>query len=72
MTGHGVCPWWVGYCLTSPLRRLLHDPARILAPYIKADMTVLEPGPGMGSSRWNSRVAWDRMAELSPSTSSHA
>jgi SAM-dependent methyltransferase len=43
-----VCPWWLGYLLTSPLRRLRHDPAKILAPYVRAGMTVLEPGPGMG------------------------
>ena len=34
--------------LASPLRRLLHDPAKILAPYVREGMTVLEPGPGMG------------------------
>jgi ubiquinone/menaquinone biosynthesis C-methylase UbiE len=46
---HGrVCPWWVGYLLASPLRRLAHDPHTILAPFVSAGMTVLEPGPGMG------------------------
>jgi len=34
--------------LASPLRRLMHDPAKILAPYVREGMTVLEPGPGMG------------------------
>lgn len=48
MASHGVCPWWAGYLLASPLRRLLHDPARLLARYVQAGMTVLEPGPGMG------------------------
>ncbi len=48
MAAHSVCPWWVGYLLASPLRRLLHDPARILVPYVHEGMTVLEPGPGMG------------------------
>lgn len=43
-----ICPWWLGWALASPVRRLLHDPARILAPYVRAGMTVLEPGPGMG------------------------
>lgn len=46
--GHPVCPWWLGWALASPLRRLLHDPARILAPWVREGMTVLEPGPGMG------------------------
>jgi len=48
MAGHRVCPWWLGYLLASPLRRLQQDPARLLAPYARAGMTVLEPGPGMG------------------------
>ena len=43
-----VCPWWIGYLLLSPLRRTLQDPKQILAPYVRAGMTVLEPGPGMG------------------------
>jgi ubiquinone/menaquinone biosynthesis C-methylase UbiE len=43
-----ICPWWVGYLLASPLRRIVHDPVRILAPHIAEGMTVLEPGPGMG------------------------
>lgn len=43
-----VCPWWIGWLLASPLRRLAHDPATIVAPYVRDGMTVLEPGPGMG------------------------
>lgn len=45
---HSVCPWWLGYFLASPLRRLQYDPAALTAPYVRAGMTVLEPGPGMG------------------------
>src|SRR6516225_5772080 len=48
MARHRVCPWWMGYLLLSPIRKWRQDPARILAPYVRADMTVLEPGPGMG------------------------
>src|SRR5215469_3860125 len=43
-----VCPPWIGYLLASPIRRLLHNPSRILSPYVRDGMTVLEPGPGMG------------------------
>jgi tRNA A58 N-methylase Trm61 len=43
-----VCPWWLGYFLISPLRRLFNDPAKILGPYVRGGMTVLEIGPGMG------------------------
>ena len=45
---HRVCPWWLGYLLASPVRRLAYDPAKILAPFVCEGMTVLEPGPGMG------------------------
>jgi 2-polyprenyl-3-methyl-5-hydroxy-6-metoxy-1,4-benzoquinol methylase len=43
-----VCPWWIGWLLLSPLRRWLEHPERLLAPHIRAGMTVLEPGCGMG------------------------
>ena len=45
---HRVCPWWFGYVLASPLRRLRQDPRAILSPFVRQGMTVLEPGPGMG------------------------
>jgi SAM-dependent methyltransferase len=48
MATHRVCPWWLGYFLASPLRRLWEDPGVIVAPYVREGMTVLEPGPGMG------------------------
>jgi len=48
MAGHHVCPWWLGYLLASPLRRLAHNPGAIVAPYVHEGMTALEPGPGMG------------------------
>jgi SAM-dependent methyltransferase len=45
---HGPSPWWAGFLLTSPLRRLVHDPREILSPFVKEGMRVLEPGPGRG------------------------
>lgn len=46
---HRVCPWWLGYLLASPVRKWIgQDPVRILSPYVREGMTVLEPGPGMG------------------------
>ncbi len=45
---HRVCPWWIGYFLASPLRRLRQDPRTILSPFVNQGMLVLEPGPGMG------------------------
>ena len=48
MPEHMVCPWWLGYFLASPLRRIRTNPATILGPYVRHGMTVFEPGPGMG------------------------
>src|SRR5512139_3396606 len=45
---HSVCPWWLGYFLASPVRRLWQDPAGILRPFVREGMTVVEPGCGMG------------------------
>jgi 2-polyprenyl-3-methyl-5-hydroxy-6-metoxy-1,4-benzoquinol methylase len=45
---HRICPWWLGYFLISPLRRLAHDPDRIVGPYVRPGMTVVDFGCGMG------------------------
>ncbi len=46
--GNHICPWWVGYLLISPLRRLRENPRKILSPYVKEGMTVMDLGCGMG------------------------
>ena len=43
-----VCPWWLGYLLANPLRKLYYNPQSILEPYVNEGMTVLEVGSGMG------------------------
>ncbi len=43
-----VCPWWLGYLLASPLRRLTQDPKTILAPYVRPGMVTLDVGCAMG------------------------
>ena len=43
-----VCPWWGGYFIDNPLRRLFHNPEKILGPYVKPGMTVMDLGCGMG------------------------
>ena len=43
-----VCPFWVGYLLASPVRRLLQNPEKILDPYLKPGMTALDAGCAMG------------------------
>lgn len=45
---HCVCPWWLGWLLISPLRRLTHDPDRIVGPYVEPGMRVVDFGCGMG------------------------
>jgi ubiquinone/menaquinone biosynthesis C-methylase UbiE len=45
---HHLCPWWLGYLLANPVRRLVESPERLLAPYVQPGMTVVEPGCGMG------------------------
>jgi ubiquinone/menaquinone biosynthesis C-methylase UbiE len=43
-----VCPWWLGYLLVSPLRRLLQDPEAIVKPHVREGMTAMDVGCGMG------------------------
>jgi len=45
---HRICPWRTAYLFDNPLRRLIHDPAKILGPYVKTGMTVADVGCGMG------------------------
>ncbi len=46
--GHRVCPWWLGWFLISPLRRIVHDPDRIVGPYLSPGMLAVDFGCGMG------------------------
>ena len=45
---HHVCAWWVAYTFDNPLRKLIHNPQKILGDYIKDGMTVVDVGCGMG------------------------
>ena len=45
---HRVCPWWIGYLLLSPLRKWGQNPRRILGPYVRPGMTVVDVGSAMG------------------------
>lgn len=47
MAAH-VCPWWGGYFIDNRLRRLLHNPEKIVGLYVKPGMTVMDVGCGMG------------------------
>ena len=43
-----VCPVWIGHLLASPLRRLVQNPKKILEPYVRNGITVLDFGCAMG------------------------
>ncbi len=47
MAGH-VCPWWLGYFHLGVIRRRLQNPGKILSPYVRPGMKILDIGPGMG------------------------
>ncbi len=48
MPHNHVFPAWAGGLLSGPWRRLVHKPERILGPFVRTGMTVLDVGPGMG------------------------
>jgi len=43
-----VCPVWVGYLLASPVRKLFQNPQKMLSPYVKEGMKVMDIGCAMG------------------------
>jgi cyclopropane fatty-acyl-phospholipid synthase-like methyltransferase len=45
--GH-VCPWWLAYTFDNPIRKLFHKPQKMLSPYVKEGMSVMDLGCGMG------------------------
>ena len=44
-----VCPWWLGWILDNPIRRLIHNPEEILGGYIERGQMVLDIGCGSGT-----------------------
>jgi ubiquinone/menaquinone biosynthesis C-methylase UbiE len=45
---HFVCPPWMAGMLESPLRRVMHNPQKLLAGLVEPGMTVLDIGCGPG------------------------
>ena len=43
-----VSPWWIGYFMACPLRKLVQDPEKILAPQVPPGATALDAGCAMG------------------------
>lgn len=48
MKNESVCPWWLGYVLANPLRKLIQNPEQMLGKYVKPGMKVIDYGCGMG------------------------
>ena len=44
-----ICSWKIAFALDNPIRRLIHDPHKILGGYIKKGQTVLDVGCGPGT-----------------------
>ena len=43
-----TCPWWLIFTFDNPLRKLVHNPKKILGAFVKPGDTVLDVGCGMG------------------------
>ncbi|HCS38148.1 MAG TPA: hypothetical protein DIW44_00995 [Anaerolineaceae bacterium] len=43
-----TCPWWLLFTFDNPMRKLIHNPNRILRPYVNAGNKVMDIGCGMG------------------------
>lgn len=43
-----VCPWWLCFTFDNPVRRLFHNPEKILRAWITPGQTVIDVGCGMG------------------------
>jgi 2-polyprenyl-3-methyl-5-hydroxy-6-metoxy-1,4-benzoquinol methylase len=48
MATEHVCPVWVGYTFLLPVRKLQHNPVKILSPFVKEGMNVMDYGCAMG------------------------
>lgn len=46
--GRRVCPVWIAYTFDNPIRRLFHEPRRMLREYVKPGARVLDFGCGLG------------------------
>ena len=43
-----VCPWRMAYLFDNPVRRMFHNPGKILGKYIKKNSVNVDVGCGMG------------------------
>ena len=45
---HEVCTWWHAYSFDNPVRKLVHNPRKVLGAYVEDGMTVIDVGCGLG------------------------
>jgi 2-polyprenyl-3-methyl-5-hydroxy-6-metoxy-1,4-benzoquinol methylase len=48
MAEHHVFPWWAGYFLLNPIRKIKLNPEKILGKYITPEMKIIDAGCAMG------------------------
>ncbi|MBN1498376.1 MAG: class I SAM-dependent methyltransferase [Spirochaetes bacterium] len=48
MKEHHLFPWWAGYLLINPIRKLSLNPRGLLGGYITPGMSILDAGCAMG------------------------
>jgi 2-polyprenyl-3-methyl-5-hydroxy-6-metoxy-1,4-benzoquinol methylase len=48
VSGEHVCPWWVIRTFDNPLRRLFHQPEKMLGPYVGEGGRAADIGCGIG------------------------
>jgi ubiquinone/menaquinone biosynthesis C-methylase UbiE len=44
-----ICSWKIAFALDNPIRRIIHNPQKILGEYIEPGQTVLDLGCGPGT-----------------------
>jgi hypothetical protein len=64
---HRVCPWWLGYVLASPVRRMFHHPAQVLAGRVRASklgarLLLVEPAGHVTASLFDAELRAAREA----------
>jgi ubiquinone/menaquinone biosynthesis C-methylase UbiE len=48
MADEHICPYWMGYLLASPIRKLAQNPYKFISPYVKPGMTLIDAGCAFG------------------------
>jgi ubiquinone/menaquinone biosynthesis C-methylase UbiE len=43
-----VCPWWLAFTFDNPLRRFIHNPAKIFNGWLSNGQTAIDLGCGLG------------------------